>query len=177
MKLMTRLLAITAIASATLLAMSTASANHGGSSVTPTLGFTKSAVNLGGQYDKGMDSYDMGGYIFIQTNKDKNSIPVVNQVLSFGGQMKVHVAQTAKADVYVAPGVGLHMIKDVYDTATAKKDDVTTIGPTLRVGALFAITPTVKAGIERLDLVNWFDDKAGSQAVYTYYAAALSFGF
>lgn len=172
--MMTKLLAISAIACATLIATSPAvAAPAGGSEFTGTLGFNRSAVSLGAQYEKAATYSDLGGYFFLQTAKEKNNTPVVNQVMSFGGQMKVHLP-TNRVDAYLAPGLGVHMIKDIPD-GTGKKDDVTAVGPIMRIGVLFPINNSMKLGIERLDIVNWFDDKATNE--YSYYSAAMSFAF
>lgn len=174
MRLFAKVFAITAIAFATLLATSTSSAAPmGRSELTGSLGMTRGASHLGAQFDRGGDGHDLGGYFFYQSNKDKGGAPIVYQVMSFGGQLKIHAVSNRSIDLYVAPGLGLHMIKDIPDAG--KKTDVTAIGPTMRIGALLPLTSTVKIGIERLDLVNWFDDKADGTS--TYYSAALAFVF
>lgn len=173
--MMTKLLAISAIACATLIATSTAlAAPAGGSEFTGSLGFTSSAVHFSAQYEKASTYSDVGGYFFLQTSKEKSGVQLVNQVMSFGGQMKVHLS-SGRVDTYIAPGVGVHMIKDIQDATTGKKDDVTAVGPTMRVGVLFPMSSTMKLGLERLDIVNWFDDKAVPSM--SYYAAAMAFTF
>jgi hypothetical protein len=82
--------------------------------------------------------------------------------------------QGGLVDAYLAPGVGIHMIKDVADGATTKAD-VSTIGPTLRIGALMQMTPTMKMGLERFEIWNWLDDKASG--TYEAYSLVLAIAF
>ncbi len=178
--MMTKILAIFAIACATLMATTSAVAASSGGEFTANLGMTKSVVHLGAQYDKPSSYSDIGGFLFIQTGKEKQKTPIINQVLSFGGQMKVHLTSGNKADVYIAPGFGIHMVKDVQDddfATTTKKSDVTAVGPITRIGVLFPINNSTKIGIERFEIVNWFDDKFYAASSFAYYSAAMSFSF
>jgi hypothetical protein len=150
--------------------------SSGGGEGTFGLGFTQGAVNFGAQYGKKSDGYDLGGYFFLQTDKEKSGTKIVNQVMSFGGQLKMHVAETSSVDVYVAPGFGIHMIKDVADaSASSGKTDVTAFGPTMKVGAMIAMSSTMKIGLERTEIWNWFDEKAVSSAAFMSAAMALTF--
>jgi hypothetical protein len=45
----------------------------------------------------------------------------------------------------------------------------------MRIGVLIPMTANIKVGLDRLDLVNWFDDRPA--AVMTYYTAAVAVGF
>lgn len=169
-----KLIAIVAIAFATLLATSTSSAAPAGrSELTGSLGMSNGAANFGAQFDKGGNGPDMGGYFMYQSSKERGGVPFVYQVMSFGAQMKMHIVSNNQTDVYLAPGVGLHMIKDAPDNG--KKTDVTAFGPTLRIGTLVPLTSTVKIGLERMEIVNWFDDKA--PASFAVYSAALAMTF
>ncbi|MFN7727868.1 MAG: hypothetical protein ACK5P7_01795 [Bdellovibrio sp.] len=151
-------------------------ASTGASEVGVGLGFTKGAFNIAAQYEKRSDGLGHGGYFFFQADKEKNGSKSVNQVMSFGGQMKAHVLNTNRVDAYLAPGFGLHMIKDVPDaSASSGKTDVTAFGPTLRIGVLLPISPTMKVGLDRLELWNWFDEKASS--AYAFYSATMAFDF
>lgn len=151
-------------------------ASTGASEVGVGLGFTKGAFNLGAQYEKKNEGLGYGGYFFFQADKEKSNVKVVNQVMSLGGQLKAHVLQTNRVDAYLAPGFGLHMIKDVPDaSASSGKSDVTAFGPTMRIGVLLPVSPTMKVGLDRFELWNWFDDKA--PAADAFYSATMAFEF
>ena len=107
----------------------------GDSEIIGTLGMVNSAINLGGQYNMlAAGELGLGGYFFLQTEKESNSVKRVYQTMSFGGQMKASLVRTADYEAYLSPGVGLHMIKDYPDGLS--KSDVTALGPTLRIGVL-----------------------------------------
>ena len=151
-------------------------ASTGASEVGVGLGFTKGAFNIGAQYEKRNEGLGYGGYFFFQADKEKSGAKIVNQVMSLGGQMKAHVLNTNRVDAYLAPGFGLHMIKDVPDaSATSGKTDVTAFGPTMRIGVLLPISATMKVGLDRLEIWNWFDEKAPS--AFAYYSATMAFEF
>ncbi len=139
-------------------------------SVTGNLGFTNSAINIGATYEKNIDNVGMGGYFFLQTDKEKNGTKIVRQTTSLGGIIKLHLMNNSKFDAYLAPGFGIHMFKDVDDNG--KKSDKTTFGPMAKIGGMLKITPTVAGGIERSAFANWFDENSPSSV--EYWSAVIS---
>jgi hypothetical protein len=144
-----------------------------GNEITGSLGFVQTAVNVGVQYTKKMSDYGMGGYFFLQSQKERSNTVIVNQVMSVGGQMKANLVDTSVLNAYMAPGFGIHMIKDVSDAG--KKSDKTVFGPTFRTAVLFGITPTMKLGFEHFQYWNWFDDVAPQWG--SSLSAAMAFEF
>jgi hypothetical protein len=140
-----------------------------------TAGMVASAFNLGVQYNKlATNELGMGGFFSFQSSKEKNNAVIVNQVMSFGGQMKASLVRNSAYEAYLSPGFGLHMIKDGADPSSASgKSDVTWLGPTLRIGVLRTISPTMRIGLERNEIWNWLDDKLTSNSAAVY-SAALS---
>jgi hypothetical protein len=144
----------------------TSMSSYSDAELTGTLGFVNSAPNLGVQYNKlSSSNLGVGGYFFLQTDKENNNSKVVYQTLSFGGQMKAHLVRASGYEAYLTPGFGLHMLKDYPDSSASGKSDLTGIGPTLRIGVLRAISPTMKIGLERLELWNWLEVKGPANGV------------
>lgn len=139
----------------------------GDAEVNVNAGFTGGAINLGGTYEKDSGNVGWGGYFDLQTEKEKAG---VNQVMSFGGMMKVHVVQQNNVDAYIAPGFGIAMIQGL-----GNADDKTVVGPSMKIGAQYFVSPTVKVGVERLMLNNWFDDEAPASVEYTTAVVGFSF--
>lgn len=149
----------------------TMSSGYSNAELIGSLGFINSAANLGVQYNKLSNSdLGFGGYFFLQTSKENNNVKVVYQTMAFGGQMKASLVRSSGYEAYLTPGFGLSMIKDYPDGAN--KTDLTAIGPSLRIGVLKAISPTMKLGLERLELWNWLEVKGPSQGAS--YSLALS---
>ncbi|WII73108.1 hypothetical protein QJS83_04380 [Bdellovibrio sp. 22V] len=132
-----------------------------------SLGMTSSALNIGGRMEFDNEQGALGGYIFLQTEKKDAGVP---QVLSFGAHSLIKLVDTAKIGAYLAPGIGISMIK--MDGA----DDVTAVGPSFRYGAQYKLSGMNGAiGVERIEVWNWFDSKSQSNAAFT--SAVFSFGF
>ena len=145
---------------------------RGENEVNVNLGFEAGAVNIGAEYGHYLaDTHSVGGYLFVQTEKKKDGTVLVHQTTAFGADLKVHVGPKSPVDVYLAPGFGLAMISK----ATADGDDKTVFGPSMRIGAQYAFTPTVKLGLERFLIVNWFDDEAPAMGEFTTLALGFSF--
>ena len=140
--------------------------------INANLGFTSGALAIGGDYaHPANDVMGWGGYLFLQTEKDKASI---QQVLALGGMLKIHVLKKSNVDVYVSPGFGLAIINDV-PTGGGNTDDKTVVGPSMKIGAQYYVSSKVKVGVERFMITNWFDDEAPSSAEFT--TAVIGFEF
>jgi len=147
-----------------------ANAQYGGrNSLRALLGFSSGAVNLGADFEmKQTNTYGLGGYLFFATgDKDANNY----QVLALGAFSPIHLLNEDRVDVYLAPGFGLAMIDD----SAPGGDDETTFGPSLKIGAEWKVSPTVKVGLQHFTVVNWMNDDAISQAEYTSAAATFAF--
>lgn len=145
------------------------------SEVTVNLGMASGAVNLGANYIKLMGDFGFGGYFFYQASKEKNNVPVVVATTALGALIKVTAYENHSVRAYLAPGVGLAMLKDASIDANGKKSDETIIGPSLRVGVQYKTAGNLVIGLERMEVSNWFNDNVSApEAVY---AIAASFGF
>jgi hypothetical protein len=145
--------------------------------VTGKIGFVAGAVNFGIDYNRMSGGSGFGGYFFFQTDKKSNNQTLVNQIISFGGTYKVVVAETKTATAYVATGLGIHMAKESgKPDANGKNSDETLIGPIMKIGAQYKITPQFSIGIERHSLYNWFNDSVAiSEAAYYGVAGTVTF--
>lgn len=136
-----------------------APSSSGPAELVPSLGFTMAAPNLGVQYNIAKSStVSQGAYFFFQTSKEKSGVAIVNQMISFGGQYKLGVFSAGDFSAHLAPGFGIHMIKDVPSGTTGSKSDVTALGPTLRIGALTRLNEKMNVGLERFEAWNWFSE-------------------
>jgi hypothetical protein len=161
----------TALAAFALITTGTlsAQAQSGNSSLRALLGFTSSAVNLGVDFEmKQSRLYGFGGYIFMGSDQNDAGKTVVPGVLAVGGFAPIHVLNDEMVDVYVAPGFGIAKIDH-------PRDDNTTFGPSLKIGAEFAVAPTVKLGLQYFVITNWLEDEETDQVSYTSAAATFSF--
>ncbi len=144
--------------------------------ITAGLGLVAGAINLGVTYVKPMADFGFGGYFLHQTSKDKNNVPLVNQITALGGLINVNVIDNRSVRAYLAPGFGIAMLKDGYNLATGKKSDETLIGASFKIGVQMKTSSNFMIGLERMQISNWLNDNIGS---YTdeYYSAVGTFEF
>lgn len=141
-------------------------------SITGIVGFTQSAPNFGANYERRIDNnMGVGGY-FHFASEQKNGFGK-NQTMSFGAMAPMHLLDNSRADVYLAPGFGITMVKGI--TGTLVPDDQTIFGPIWKVGAMFKMTSSVKLGLEQTHITNWFTDKLPSDMEYTNFAVNFAF--
>lgn len=148
---------------------SRAPASYGGEAeVVPSLGFASGALNVGFQYNKEASHSAMyGAYIFLQNDKEKSGVKIVNRITSFGGQIKLNIFGNEMYSAHMSPGIGIHMIKDVPDSSNAgKTTDVTALGPILRLGVFKQFSPQAKVGLERLEVWNWMSEDTSSNTEF-----------
>lgn len=142
-------------------------ASNGENTASISLGMNSSALNIGGRLEFSQEQGAFGGYAFLQTEKKDAGIP---QILSFGGHSLIKLVDASNVNAYMAPGVGISMIK--MDGA----DDKTVFGPSFRFGGQIKLPRGAGAlGIERMEIWNWFDDEAAGSAAIT--SAVYSFNF
>jgi len=142
--------------------------SYGENSASISLGMTSSALNIGGRMEFGAEQGALGGYIFLQTEQKDAA---VNQVLTFGGHSLIKLVDAANVNAYIAPGVGVSMVKGLEG-----QDDKTVVGPSFRYGGQIKLPHGAGSlGIERLEIWNWFDSKSVSNAAFT--SAVYSFTF
>lgn len=151
--------------------------------VTVNLGLFGGALNLGGTYIRQMTDFGFGGYLFIQSAKDKNSDTVVSGLTAFGALIKVNLIDRNSIQAYIAPGFGIAMVKDgsrVLNAVTGvyKKSDENMIGPMAKIGIIYKSSPTFKVGLERMQFSNWLNDSLNNFASPSeYYQVVGAFEF
>lgn len=142
-------------------------ASYGNKALSISLGMTSSALNIGGRMEFSNEQGAFGGYVFLQTEKKDAAVP---QVLTFGGHSLIKLVDASNVNAYIAPGIGISMIK------MEGQDDVTAVGPSFRYGAQMKLGNVGGAiGIERLEVWNWFDSKSAASAAFT--SAVYTFNF
>jgi hypothetical protein len=133
------------------------------------LGFSQSAFALGADYEKHLDgSLGVGGYFLYSSEKKDNAAK--NQTISFGGMAPAHFFDDSHWDLFLAPGFGITMVKGIGGAS-----DETAIGPSIKTGLQYKISPTMKLGLEHFYASNWFNDKVLPFLIYTN--ASLAFQF
>jgi opacity protein-like surface antigen len=147
--------------------------------VTGLFGMVAGSPNFGVTYIRSKTDFGFGGYFFMQSSKDKNNVPVVSQVMAFGGLMKVTLMENRMVKAYIAPGFGIAMVKDgSTSAATGKKSDETIISPIYKLGVQFKASPNFIVGLERFQLSNWLNDSLNSYAGPSeYYSITGTFEF
>lgn len=164
------LTALVAFATITAGALSANAQMRGNSSVRGILGFSSGSINIGADYEmKRTNLFGLGGYFFLGTGDDGTGAKVqVPDVLAVGAFAPIHILNDYQLDVYIAPGFGFAKIE-------VKPTDKTTFGPTVKIGAEFAVAPTVKVGLQYFVITNWLSDELSSQYSYTNASATFSF--
>ncbi len=148
----------------------TSFANIGEKTATGLLGFSQSGLGLGANFENRISStLGLGGY-FLHTSEKESANK--NQVISLGAFANGHIVDTSDFSFYIAPGVGVIMVKGQRSTFTT--EDQTTFGPIWKMGFLLRATPTIQLGVEQTELVNWFSEKAPGQFSVTNFAIAFS---
>ena len=132
------------------------------------LGFSQGALTFGADYERRLDSvFGVGGYFqFSSEQKDAGK----NQTMSFGALAPLHLLDDSRFDVFMAPGLGITMVKGLYGI-----NDETMIGPMMKSDLQYKFTPTLRAGLEYVYLANWFSTKLPS--FYSYTNAIMTFIF
>jgi len=164
---------LTALVAFATITVGTLSANaqmRGDSSIRGILGFSSGSVNIGADYEmKRTNLCGLGGYFFLGTGDDGTGGNVqVPDVLALGVFAPIHLLNDSNIDVYIAPGFGFAKIE-------VKPVDKTTFGPTVKIGAEYAVAPTVKVGLQYFVITNWLSDELSSQLSYTNASATFSF--
>ncbi len=143
-----------------------------------SLGLVAGAINLGVTYVKPAPDYGLGGYFFYQTSKDKNNLPLVNQVTALGALVNVNAIDNRSVRAYLAPGFGLALVKDgSINLNTLKKSDETLVGPSFKIGVQLKTSGNFMIGLERMQFVNWLNDSVNSYVTGEYYSAVGTFEF
>ena len=154
-----------------VLTAGTFSAQAQDKSVRALLGFRQGALHIGADFEAKQTSlYGFGGYFFMQTEQDGANEAAVAEVMAIGGNVPLHLLNDSNLDLYVAPGFGIAMVEQ----GTA---DETTFGPSLKMGAEYKVSPTVKVGAQYSKYFNWMSDEPGIDANVEYASAAVTFGF
>lgn len=145
------------------------------SEITANIGMASGAFNIGATYVKLLGDFGFGGYLFHQSAKEKNNVPVVVSATAFGALIKVNVYENNSVRAYMAPGFGIAMLKDASVDATGKKSDETIIGPSLKLGVQYKTAGNLVIGLERMEVSNWFNDSVSAPG--PVYSVAASFTF
>lgn len=140
--------------------------SYSSKTATVNLGMTSSALNIGARMETGNNQGALGGYFFLQTEKTDAGVP---QVLSFGGHSLIKLVDSSEVLAYLAPGVGIAMVKN------QGASDSTVVGPNFRYGGQIKLSRGAAIGIERFEVWNWFDSKTLSNSAFT--SAVYSFSF
>ena len=139
-------------------------AQYNDTEISGKLGMAAGALNFGADYVKTRSDYGYGGYVFVQSSRDRNSAQVVNGVTAFGGMFKLVLVDKSTIKAYIAPGVGIAMVKDGSINGLGRKSDETVIGITLKIGVQIIRDRNFSIGIEQMQLSNWLNDSLNNFA-------------
>ena len=139
-------------------------AQYNDTEISGKLGMSAGAVNLGADYVNLKGDYGFGGYVFIQSSRDRAGSPVVNGITALGGMLKLILVEKSSIKAYIAPGVGITMVKDGSVNGLGRRSDETVIGTTLKIGVQIIRDRNFSIGIEQMQLSNWLNDNLNSFA-------------
>ncbi len=141
------------------------SSSMSSTAATGYLGFGQGALNIGADFEAAMSNdAGVGGYFMLMTKAEKNNVDIRPQIIAFGGEAKVHYRPGAW-DFYGTPGFGIAMID-------MNNQDETTFGPSMRIGVLYALSPSLSVGLEQATFFNWLSKDAGAESFETSNVAA-----
>lgn len=132
--------------------------SYNSAEISGKLGMTAGAFNFGVDYVQPKGDYGFGGYLFMQMAKDQNTTTLVSGVTALGAMVKLVLVEKSSIKAYVAPGVGIAMIKDGSVNAFGRKSDETVIGTTFKMGVQFVKSQGFSIGLERMQFSNWLND-------------------
>lgn len=141
-------------------AVSSASTAAFANGVQGYFGFRSGAPTFGAAYDHRVsDGYHLGGFLNFAGDEEDAG---VREIITIAGRAKIGFRPISPdLNLYVAPGFGIHMIED---GSLKDGDDVTAIGPTMQLGVTYQATPTTAFGVEVLNIYNWLNDEATTDA-------------
>ena len=130
--------------------------------ISTQLGLFAGALNLGVSYiQPKTELYGFGGYFFMQTSKEKNYSTIVSQVVSFGGLVNINLMDNTNFRIYLSPGFGLSILKESSINSGTKNDE-TVVGPVIKMGVQYKISPTFFVGLDKTDFTNWLNDNVNN---------------
>ena len=145
-------------------ASTTVFAQYNSSEVSGKVGMAAGALNVGVDYVKTAADYGLGGYVFIQSSRDRNSSPVVNGVTALGGMIKLVLVEKSSIKAYIAPGVGIAMVKEGSTNGLGRRSVENVIGTSLKIGVQLIRSRDFSIGLEQMQLSNWLNDSLNNFA-------------
>lgn len=128
-------------------------------------GFTKGAIHLGGDYESRSPQSTFGAYFFLQTEgKDAG----IQQFLTGGAFLPIHLLQKSRFDAYISPGFGLGMIKMPIDNSNKM-----IIGPSFKIGGEYRTSSTNSFGLVYHTYFNWMEKEVAHSANYASLTATF----
>lgn len=146
------------------MATTQAFAQYNDTEISGKLGMAAGAVNFGADYVKTRSDYGYGGYVFVQSSRDRSGTPVVNGVTALGGLFKLVLVDKSSIKAYIAPGVGIAIVKDGSNNGLGRKSDETVIGTSFKIGVQLIRDRNFSIGIEQMQFSNWLNDNMNSFA-------------
>jgi len=124
----------------------------GESYVQGNFGFEASTFNFGLDYEmRKSQNYGYGAYFMFSSEEEDAFKP---QLVSIGALAKIHLLDTQKLDVAVAPGFGISMYE-------LSGQDETAIGPVMKFSMLYKMNAQMAVGVEMFKSYNWLNDEFG----------------
>jgi hypothetical protein len=142
--------------------------SEGSKSLTPLLGFSAGGIAVGLDFEYAHDrTYGLGGYFRMYPEDDETG-KENNGYTAFGGFIRPHFNRQAW-DFYVSPGFGFLSVEPGVDGL----DDETLLGPSLSIGLLYEVSPTMSIGFDHMNLYGWFGENDYRGHVYEEILAQL----
>ena len=146
----------------------------GETEVSGKFGMTAGAFSLGVDYVQSKGDYGFGGYVFVQSSKERNSSPLISGVTALGIMLKMILVEKSSIKAYVAPGVGFAMIMDGSINGIGRRSDEIMFGPSVKLGVQLIRSQSFSMGLERVEFSNWINDSINNFAGPTEYYSVVS---
>lgn len=106
---------------------------------------------------------------FISRRSQTNQVAQTPEQWALGIGAPIHLVDNTDFDVFISPEIAVTYTKDNLVDGT----DITSFGPGLRIGTMYAFNPMWSLGFEFTNYTNWFNDKIASNQT----SSNLTLGF
>lgn len=108
---------------------------------------------------------------FSSRRSQTNQFAQIPEQWDLGVGAPIHVVDGTNWDVFVAPELAVIFIKDNLTDGT----DITTFGPGLKIGTMYALSPMWSLGFEFTNYTQWFNDKVAINQTSANVALGITF--
>jgi hypothetical protein len=136
------------------------------------LGSSAAATNVGIDYERRMGASGLGAFLHQSKKRDvTTTLTGKPEQWALGVTTPIHLTDRSNFDVYLAPGLTVLQTKDV----KPDNKDITSFGPTLKIGTMYYFNNQWSAGLDFMTLTNYFSDQVAGSESYANLALGYTF--